>query len=221
MAHVQAPWTDRQVAALQAWQTAPGAHPFFKCQRAVRDDHINETPLVATPAGWVCPRCDYTQDWAHDFMFEPAPGPGGPVLGNPGANGPSSPSATGRPDRDHPHAHRHTMTLTRAELVAELRAKVPGRTDTIRHVRPALLRDAADILEADGRWRAEATLVLSQWDEAWDKAGRPGHLGQSKSDGMLDAFNALRALIREVVEWPRALDAVGADLATRLQEATA
>jgi hypothetical protein len=25
--------------------------------------------LMATSDGWVCPFCDYRQDWAHDFMF--------------------------------------------------------------------------------------------------------------------------------------------------------
>lgn len=24
--------------------------------------------LVATINGWICPTCDYTQDWAHEFM---------------------------------------------------------------------------------------------------------------------------------------------------------
>lgn len=24
--------------------------------------------LVPTVRGWICPFCDYTQDWAHDFM---------------------------------------------------------------------------------------------------------------------------------------------------------
>lgn len=29
---------------------------------------FNETSLIATEKGWVCPVCDYTQNWAHDFM---------------------------------------------------------------------------------------------------------------------------------------------------------
>jgi hypothetical protein len=34
-----------------------------------RDKHLDgEGVLVATPECWVCPYCDYTQDWAHEFM---------------------------------------------------------------------------------------------------------------------------------------------------------
>lgn len=29
---------------------------------------FNETNLIATENGWVCPVCDYKQDWAHSFM---------------------------------------------------------------------------------------------------------------------------------------------------------
>jgi len=28
---------------------------------------FNETMLIATENGWICPVCDYKQDWAHDF----------------------------------------------------------------------------------------------------------------------------------------------------------
>jgi hypothetical protein len=27
--------------------------------------------LVATPRGWICRDCEYTQNWAHDFMLSP------------------------------------------------------------------------------------------------------------------------------------------------------
>lgn len=27
--------------------------------------------LVATRRGWICAWCDYTQNWAHDFMADP------------------------------------------------------------------------------------------------------------------------------------------------------
>jgi hypothetical protein len=61
---IKAPWTDEQVAALNRWQQAGFVHP-FTCYDG--DD------LVATRDGWVCPHCNYKQDWAHAFMFrEPA-----------------------------------------------------------------------------------------------------------------------------------------------------
>jgi len=28
--------------------------------------------LIATVEGWVCPHCDYRQDWAHALMAEPS-----------------------------------------------------------------------------------------------------------------------------------------------------
>lgn len=29
---------------------------------------FNSTSLIATNNGWICPVCDYKQNWAHDFM---------------------------------------------------------------------------------------------------------------------------------------------------------
>lgn len=65
---IQAPFTNEQVEALNAWQQRPGVHP-FTCP----NDHTDSTAeyvLVATTDGWTCPdeRCDYTQHWAHRFM---------------------------------------------------------------------------------------------------------------------------------------------------------
>jgi hypothetical protein len=69
---IQAPWTDEQVAALNGYQQAGVMHP-FTC--GYRDDHYARDPgiLVATPRGWECswPGCEYTQEWAHEFMFDP------------------------------------------------------------------------------------------------------------------------------------------------------
>lgn len=31
---------------------------------------FKQTALVAHPEGWKCPCCDYTQNWAHDFMAD-------------------------------------------------------------------------------------------------------------------------------------------------------
>jgi len=32
---------------------------------------FTQTNLIATENGWICPVCDYKQDWAHNFMTEP------------------------------------------------------------------------------------------------------------------------------------------------------
>ena len=31
------------------------------------------------------------------------------------------------------------------------------------------------------RWKAEALTVLNSWEEVWEAAGKPGHLGSSKA----------------------------------------
>lgn len=56
------PWTDEQVAALNAFQHDGRFHP-FTC-----GNNSNHPVLVATPTGWICSACDYRQKWAHDFM---------------------------------------------------------------------------------------------------------------------------------------------------------
>jgi hypothetical protein len=60
-----APWSDDQVASLNAFQAAGVLHPFTcggeRC-RAV---------LMAEADGWHCPAgCGYKQTWAHPFMAD-------------------------------------------------------------------------------------------------------------------------------------------------------
>jgi hypothetical protein len=43
------------------------------------------------------------------------------------------------------------------------------------------------------RWKAEATIVLDEWDAVWRAAGRPGALGQTKQQGMADLLKLLTA----------------------------
>ena len=68
MSKIRPPWTDDQVAALNAWQHGP-MHPF-----TCGGNHAIHVILEATTDGWVCPDCPYTQDWAHDFMADPMEG---------------------------------------------------------------------------------------------------------------------------------------------------
>ena len=58
---VRAPWTEEQVKNLQEWQASSTVHSFTCRQNSLHQ-------LVPTVRGWICPFCDYTQDWAHDFM---------------------------------------------------------------------------------------------------------------------------------------------------------
>lgn len=60
--HIHAPFTPGQVGALNRWQSRPGVHPF-----TCGSDGCGAV-LIAYPSGWECPRCGYTQNWAHSFM---------------------------------------------------------------------------------------------------------------------------------------------------------
>jgi hypothetical protein len=64
----KAPWTPAQVSKLNQYQQA-GRYHEFTCP----EPHPEGRHLVATTRGWICPHCDYTQDWAHAFMFLDVP----------------------------------------------------------------------------------------------------------------------------------------------------
>jgi len=61
VSQIHAPFTPEQVRHLNEFQNAESVHP-FTCKCGVN--------LVATEAGWICNECEYTQDWAHDFMAD-------------------------------------------------------------------------------------------------------------------------------------------------------
>lgn len=70
---VEAPFTDSQVQSLNLYQISGVMHPFTcgRCRDHLGTDvdgHHAERILVATLAGWICPTCDYTQNWAWDWM---------------------------------------------------------------------------------------------------------------------------------------------------------
>jgi hypothetical protein len=71
---VARPFTPDQVVALEAFQRSGRFHP-FTCPNRGDDEHrdtgVDLGALVPTVRGWICPYCDYTQDWAHGFMADP------------------------------------------------------------------------------------------------------------------------------------------------------
>lgn len=75
MSKITAPWTIEQARALNKWQRLGYVHE-FTCPR----DH-EDRALVASTVGWLCPHCDYMQDWAHDFMCDEAKHPKHPFAG--------------------------------------------------------------------------------------------------------------------------------------------
>lgn len=78
---VEAPWTLEQTVALNAWQRNERVHPFTCGGDRADNAHIryaaahggDNGQLMATPNGWFCPVCNYTQNWAHDFMTRAQP----------------------------------------------------------------------------------------------------------------------------------------------------
>ncbi len=66
---ITTPFTAEQVAALNRFQESGQFHP-YTCGYDSR-----HRELVATVAGWKCPDCDYTQEWAHQFSTLDLPNP--------------------------------------------------------------------------------------------------------------------------------------------------
>jgi hypothetical protein len=64
---IMKPFTPDQVEWLNRFQNDGRFHPFTCGCDGCR------SVLVATEEGWVCPDCDYTQDWAHGFMAQERP----------------------------------------------------------------------------------------------------------------------------------------------------
>lgn len=65
----QAPWSEGEVAALNAWNTSGLYHP-MTCGNT---GHSTHQTLFAETDGWHCPDpdCSYTQNWALAFMLDP------------------------------------------------------------------------------------------------------------------------------------------------------
>lgn len=38
------------------------------------------------------------------------------------------------------------------------------------------------------RWKAEAEVVIEEWDQLWEEVGCPGELGKTKAAGLLAAL---------------------------------
>jgi len=66
---IKAPWTPEQVESANAYQTSGVFHE-FTCGTKEKQASGSSGAQIATSNGWVCPSCDYTQDWAHDFMLD-------------------------------------------------------------------------------------------------------------------------------------------------------
>lgn len=65
-------FTPDEVVNLDAYQRQGHFHP-FTCPNRDRDHRVmggDLGALIPTVRGWICPFCDFTQNWAHDFMTQ-------------------------------------------------------------------------------------------------------------------------------------------------------
>lgn len=71
---VFAPFSVEQVESLLNYQSCDYFHP-FTCKYHDDGKHFDDAVLWPTVRGWICPCCDFTQNWAHtgmaDFSWEP------------------------------------------------------------------------------------------------------------------------------------------------------
>jgi hypothetical protein len=67
---IKAPFTPKQIKALNYFQWSGVFHPFTCANQGDESHNGQQAELVATKGGWICPYCDYTQDWAHAFMAD-------------------------------------------------------------------------------------------------------------------------------------------------------
>jgi hypothetical protein len=58
---VYAPWSKKQVDKLKEWQNNDLFHP-YTCWCG--------EDLIPKESGWVCKKCDHTQNWCHGFSCE-------------------------------------------------------------------------------------------------------------------------------------------------------
>jgi hypothetical protein len=67
---INAPWKVEQTAALNAYQKSRRFHPYTCGFNRTDKNHMDgEGILVATANGWICPFCDYKQDWAAELLL--------------------------------------------------------------------------------------------------------------------------------------------------------
>jgi len=58
------PWSDEEVELLNKYQILGKFHPYTCGGNRCRNI------LLATRDGWVCTKCDYTQNWAHAMTLD-------------------------------------------------------------------------------------------------------------------------------------------------------
>lgn len=73
MIKAEAPWSPDQVVSFAKKQVDGQFHPYTCANRGDgkhRNVYGDLGALVPTVRGWICPFCDYTQNWAHQFSVD-------------------------------------------------------------------------------------------------------------------------------------------------------
>lgn len=71
MNQIKAPWSAEKVTALNLYQKSRRLHPYTCGFNRTDENHTDgEGILIATENGWICPFCDYKQDWANEFSLQ-------------------------------------------------------------------------------------------------------------------------------------------------------
>ena len=68
----KAPWSFMEVEFITRMQWSDEFHPFTCPNRGTNHGEFGLPDLgalIATPGGWICQYCDYTQDWAYRYML--------------------------------------------------------------------------------------------------------------------------------------------------------
>jgi hypothetical protein len=67
--------------------------------------------------------------------------------------------------------------------------------ERLRFVHLPLCVEAADKIERLMAWKAEAIAVLDRWEAVWVACGRPGELGQMRSDATRAEVERLTSIV--------------------------
>lgn len=68
---IKTPWSAEQIEALNRYQKIGLMHPYTCGENRKDENHLDgEGVLIATVNGWICPYCDYRQDWACESLIK-------------------------------------------------------------------------------------------------------------------------------------------------------
>ncbi|MGO2188224.1 MAG: hypothetical protein ACTH4Y_08260 [Microbacterium gubbeenense] len=84
--------------------------------------------------------------------------------------------------------------MTTIDIVDELRdyATQLRASTHVHHTGADLIEQAADEVERLRAWKAEAKIVIADWEKTWIAAGRPGQLGTTYAASVRHEIERLR-----------------------------